>query len=534
MKIEGGPCRLKVLAGEGRNQMQTVLLKLKGLRYYFAESLSKSGHLKPGTPVLLEAEPCNPHDSNAVAVYDQHTRLKLGHVSASVARKFQILLAQKAIDHACIEAISKKENLNAITLKIRYDLDQSKKYIPIDFENLPTSPGVYSIKNVKSQRIYIGSTLNIRSRISKHSHDLFFEIHANKHLQDDYKKGERSFEARVLSHHTSIHDLENSEIAWIRKYLVNGENLYNTTIDGQGRAERQIYKQNLEARSVSERNWRTEIPIVGEKENTGSAQRSEVHEYETIGCSEREPEFIKSSFEDTKHLFDGFITKENFMRAILDRTVSLNTLRKLNRSTELALLSVNELEFFRQALRSLELREERSESRPDIPIKFNKPDSESKHPRNSLHELPLNKQKPDARSAQVIIDDERIKVHTLRHLRNLLVDQQVQSERDEQARIAREQKQKDSVPEINCDHPKTVRGGKRLIDMLKLEAALPFGARTVDGLMVMVNNRGLSLRELCLVAEKAKSLKLREADLNTLIRAIHENTLINAINKNTS
>jgi len=62
-------------------------------------------------------------------------------------------------------------------------------------------------------------------------------------------------------------------------------------------------------------------------------------------CSEREPEFIKSSFEDTKHLFDGFITKENFMRAILDRTVSLNTLRKLNRSTELALLSVNELEF---------------------------------------------------------------------------------------------------------------------------------------------------------------------------------------------
>jgi hypothetical protein len=115
-----------------------------------------------------------------------------------------------------------------------------------------------------------------------------------------------------------------------------------------------------------------------------------------------------------------------------------------------------------------------------------------------------------------------------------LVDQQVQSERDEQARIAREQKQKDSVPEINCDHPKTVRGGKRLSGMLKLEAALPFGARTVDGLMVMVNNRGLSLRELCLVAEKAKSLKLREADLNTLIRAIHENTLINAINKNTS
>lgn len=513
--------------------MQTVLLKLKGFRYYSAESLSTSGHLRPGTPVLLEAEPSNPHDSNAVAVYDKHTRLKLGHISATVARKFQILLAQKAIDHACIEAISKKNNLNAITIKIRYDLSHSKKCVPIDFEHLPISPGVYCIKNVKTQGIYIGSTLNIRSRIAKHSHDLFFEIHANKHLQDDYKKGERSFEARVLSHHTSIHDLENSEIAWIRKYLINGENLYNTTIDGKGRAEHKIDKQTLEARSVSERNWRTEIPIVGEGENTSSVQRSEVHEYKTIGRSEQEPECTKSSFEDTNHLFDGFVTKENLMRAIIDRTVSINTLRKLSRSTELAMLSVNELEFFRQALRSLELREEQSESRSDIPKKTNKPDVESNQPRNSLDELPLNRQKQDAKSAQVI-DDERVKVNTLRYLRNLLVDQQVQSERDEQVRVAREQKQKERVPEIDCDHPKTFRSGKRLIDMIKLEAELPFGARTVDDLMEMVNNRSLSFRELCLVAEKAKSLKLCEADLNTLIRAIHENTLIKAINKNTS
>ncbi len=59
--------------------------------------------------------------------------------------------------------------------------------------------GIYLIKNISNNKIYVGSALNISNRFSTHKYKLKNQQHKNPHLQAAWNKyGESSFEFSIL------------------------------------------------------------------------------------------------------------------------------------------------------------------------------------------------------------------------------------------------------------------------------------------------------------------------------------------------
>lgn len=54
--------------------------------------------------------------------------------------------------------------------------------------NVSTSPGIYLIRNLHNQKIYIGQTNNLSKRFRRHLKDLNLGIHHNSYLQRDFNK----------------------------------------------------------------------------------------------------------------------------------------------------------------------------------------------------------------------------------------------------------------------------------------------------------------------------------------------------------
>ncbi|MGH7974730.1 MAG: GIY-YIG nuclease family protein [bacterium] len=58
---------------------------------------------------------------------------------------------------------------------------------------------VYSITHKESGRIYVGSAIDIYHRWARHKHDLIYNKHDNKRLQNFWNKyGEDAFEFKIL------------------------------------------------------------------------------------------------------------------------------------------------------------------------------------------------------------------------------------------------------------------------------------------------------------------------------------------------
>ena len=56
----------------------------------------------------------------------------------------------------------------------------------MNYKSIPTSSGIYQIKNIYNQKIYIGSTINFRDRARKHFNLLKLNKHDNIYLQRSY------------------------------------------------------------------------------------------------------------------------------------------------------------------------------------------------------------------------------------------------------------------------------------------------------------------------------------------------------------
>ncbi len=81
---------------------------------------------------------------------------------------------------------------------------------------IPTTPGIYQIKNSVCDRIYIGSAVNLRKRWSVHRHHLTRGTHQNQHLQRAWTKyGEAAFQFSVVEHVGSKSDLIVREQHWL-------------------------------------------------------------------------------------------------------------------------------------------------------------------------------------------------------------------------------------------------------------------------------------------------------------------------------
>lgn len=102
---------------------------------------------------------------------------------------------------------------------------------------------IYILKNLKNNKVYIGSTNNINRRFYNHLKDLRTNKHYNKHLQHSWNKyGEENFIFETLdSRSFNIEELENE---YIVKYKSNNYTFgYNLAIPGK----RRLYKYSKES-----------------------------------------------------------------------------------------------------------------------------------------------------------------------------------------------------------------------------------------------------------------------------------------------
>jgi len=79
-----------------------------------------------------------------------------------------------------------------------------------------TDPVIYQIRCIPTDKVYVGSAVNLRDRAKKHRSDLRLDKHHSIHLQRAWKKhGADAFVFEVLEVVANVQDLITREQAWI-------------------------------------------------------------------------------------------------------------------------------------------------------------------------------------------------------------------------------------------------------------------------------------------------------------------------------
>lgn len=139
--------------------------------------------------------------------------------------------------------------------------------------------GIYCIKNIINNKVYIGKSKNIPERWEKHLYALKSNTHPNSHLQSSFNKhGEINFKFLILESSSQNTDdiLNELEIKMIKEYKSHIDSYgYNKTFGGEGASHTEEIKQkisnSLKGRPLDER--RKEIL---KKANTGLKRTEEL------------------------------------------------------------------------------------------------------------------------------------------------------------------------------------------------------------------------------------------------------------------
>lgn len=90
--------------------------------------------------------------------------------------------------------------------------------------------GIYVIHNIRTDKIYLGQTNNLKRRWREHKSSLANNHHTNRHLQFAWNKyGAKSFKFRVLEY-CSVGKLDEREQHYLSIYAKRGV-CYNTALD---------------------------------------------------------------------------------------------------------------------------------------------------------------------------------------------------------------------------------------------------------------------------------------------------------------
>jgi len=95
--------------------------------------------------------------------------------------------------------------------------------------------GIYIIKNLKNNRLYIGSTICFKNRKAEHIRKIRNKNHANKFMQNDFLKcGIEYFSFEILEIVKDVDLLFEREKEYIEKYYDNQIMCYNICKDARG------------------------------------------------------------------------------------------------------------------------------------------------------------------------------------------------------------------------------------------------------------------------------------------------------------
>lgn len=94
--------------------------------------------------------------------------------------------------------------------------------------------GVYCVKNLQNNKLYIGQAINVPRRLYKHYRDLINNRHLNEHLQRSFNKyGKQNFEYSIVCA-ASVDQLDFVERATIYMFTSNDPRFgFNKTIGGE-------------------------------------------------------------------------------------------------------------------------------------------------------------------------------------------------------------------------------------------------------------------------------------------------------------
>lgn len=120
--------------------------------------------------------------------------------------------------------------------------------------------GIYLIKNLINNKIYVGQSINVKTRISKHKSYLRSGSHENQHLQRAFNKyGESSFEFVILET-CDVSEIDKKELHYIKKFdSMNIEKGYNLESGGN---EGKIVSESTKEKKRGKNN-----PMYGKKDS---------------------------------------------------------------------------------------------------------------------------------------------------------------------------------------------------------------------------------------------------------------------------
>ncbi len=104
-----------------------------------------------------------------------------------------------------------------------------------EYKEATPPAGVYRIRNEKTGKIFIGSSLNVNARINRHKASLFFGSEEVPELGSDWKKyGQDNFTFEVLEVLDGDYDSDDElksdllllEQIWFEKCVQNGDEFY--------------------------------------------------------------------------------------------------------------------------------------------------------------------------------------------------------------------------------------------------------------------------------------------------------------------
>jgi hypothetical protein len=218
--------------------MDEFITRLKGTWAYDLPKRLRDGSLLVGAALRLERESNNQYDQNAIAVYFNLS--KIGHISAPLAARIAPYLDAGGEVDAQVTAISVQRDKRGDypTLSIRLRLHTFTA--PIGLEQILQqakyynhSSGIYSIRSLDTNQEYIGSALDVGSRLRQHFQDLHSGLHSNHGLSIAWHRhGPSGFSIEIIEH------VEPQRLAIREGFYIKQRgsysNGYNRTADGQG------------------------------------------------------------------------------------------------------------------------------------------------------------------------------------------------------------------------------------------------------------------------------------------------------------
>lgn len=163
--------------------------------------------------------------------------------------------------------------------------------------------GIYKITNLKNNKVYIGSAVNISNRFKTHKRLLKNKKHFNNHLQSSYiKYGVDNFKYEIIEN-TTLEEMLDRKMYWISSLSANNSKYgYNKRI---------VVNSNLGIKLSDETKIRLRESHLGHKRSDETNQKIKESQYKKICQFSKNGDFIvtHNSLQDAaKSLNIGYTT----------------------------------------------------------------------------------------------------------------------------------------------------------------------------------------------------------------------------------